>query len=473
MSEVARRAPTLSALLALAWPIVVSRSAQVVVGFTDAAMVADLGDAAMAATTAGSLNSFALLILPFGIVSAVASFASQLAGRGDFEGARRYGWYGLIVAAVGQIACLASLPFMGHAVGLMSHPAEVGGPMRDYLVLRLSTGGAAIGLEALGNYYAGVNRTRIPMLAQILAMVLNVALCWVLIYGHLGAPAMGVRGSALASALATLIAFLALFACFWFRVGAPERDERVPRRASPLRLIELRRVLKFGLPSGLNWFLEFAAFVVFVDLVVADLGTVPLAAMMAVMQLNSIAFMPAFGIASAGAVFVGQAIGAGRKDDVPATVGLTMRVTAAWQGLVALMYLAVPFVLLHPFQPPSDAAVFVATGAVVLRLSAAWQLFDAAANTLAEALRAAGDTTFSSIARAVIAWGIFTPGVFVSVRSLRGGIVAATLWLVAYLALLAGVLWLRFRSDRWREIRLVDHASEELLPEEAPAPAEG
>src|SRR5262245_6305133 len=80
-------------LLALAWPIVISRSSQVVVGFCDALMVRHLGESALAATTTGALNTFTFYILPMGVVFIVSSFASQFHGANDGAGARRYGFY--------------------------------------------------------------------------------------------------------------------------------------------------------------------------------------------------------------------------------------------------------------------------------------------------------------------------------------------------------------------------------------------
>ena len=85
-------------LAALAWPIVLARSAQSVIGFCDAAMVAPLGEEALAAATTGALNAFGLMSLPMGTVFIVQSYAAQLAGAGDLAGARRYAWYGLVVA---------------------------------------------------------------------------------------------------------------------------------------------------------------------------------------------------------------------------------------------------------------------------------------------------------------------------------------------------------------------------------------
>ncbi|HZY05534.1 MAG TPA: MATE family efflux transporter [Anaeromyxobacteraceae bacterium] len=448
----ARTPPTLRGLLGLAWPIVVSRSSQVVVGISDAVMVAHLGEAALAATTTGAMNAFVLFIFPMGVVFIVSSFSSQLLGRGDLAGARRYGWYGLAVAAATQLLGVAGIPAVGSVLGLLDHAPEVRRLMTDYLALRLWSGGAAIGLEALGNYYGGLGNTRLPMRASVAAMVLNVAGNWLLIDGHLGAPAMGVRGAALASALSTGAAFLGLLAVFL------AEGRRAPGRGR-LRARELGRMLRFGLPSGLNWFFEFFAFMFFVNVVVGGLGTTSLAALMAVIQVNSFSFMPAFGLASAGAILVGQAIGAGGRDEVPRLVWLTFAATGTWQVAVGLTYLLVPGVIFAPFaRDPASAEGLLAAGTRMLALSAAWQLFDATVATLAESLRAAGDTAFTMWARVAVAWLVFVPGSWITVRRLGGGDLAAVGWIVGYLALLAGVLLCRFRAGAWRRLELIEPA---------------
>ncbi len=442
----------LRTLLALAWPIVVSRSSQVVVGVSDAVMVAHLGAHALAATTAGAMNSFSLFIFPMGVVFIVSSYAAQLTGMGDPAGARRFGWYGLLLAALTQVAGVAAIPFAGWALSKSGLPADVQPLMDGYLAIRLWSSGAAVGLEALANYYGGLGNTRRPMVASVAAMTLNVLGNWLLIDGHLGFPAMGVRGSALASAVATTLAFTGLFAVFVF-------EGRHLSRTRPLTWSELRQMLRFGLPSGFNWFFEFFAFNFFVTVIVAGLGTTVLAALMSVMQVNSVAFMPAFGIASAGAILVGQAIGAGRKDEVPGLVGLTFRVAAAWQGLVGALYLLAPDLIMSAFATDATTGpALVETGRRMLLLSTAWQLFDAGAAVVSEALRAAGDTAFTLWARTVLAWGLFVPGSWVSVRVLGAGDLVAVGWILVYLGSLALVLWLRLRTGAWRKLQLVEPA---------------
>jgi MATE family multidrug resistance protein len=345
---------------------------------------------------------------------------------------------------------MAGALFVPFALSKFSYAPDVRELMTRYMQIRLLSGGAAMGIEALGAYYAGQGNTRLPMIASIFAMVLNVALNWVLIRGHLGAPAMGVPGSALASSLATWVAFVAFFA-FFVRERAPSSKQAFAKSAR-----EYGRMMRFGLPSGLNWFFEFFAFNVFINVVVAGLGTPALGAMMAVFNINGLSFMPAFGLASAGAILVGQSIGAGRKEDVPRVLVLTLRTSVLWQAGVGIAYLVVPRLLMSPFARGEDAAAMMDVGVRMVMLSSAWQVFDAIGMTTAESLRAAGDTTWPLAARLVLAWGVFLPGTFYTARFLHGTDVHAMLWIVAYMGLLALALWLRFRSGRWRSIELTE-----------------
>lgn len=435
--------PGLRDLLRLAWPIVISRATQTIVGLADALMVAPLGAAALAATTTGAMNTFVLLILPMATTFIVQSFAAQLFGKGDHVGARRFALYGLAIAVFAELLALATLPAIGPVLGGFGYAPAVRTAMHAYLLGRLPSAGAAVGLEALAAYYGGVGRTRVPMVANVSAMVLNVGLNAILIDGRFGVPAYGVAGAAYASSIATFVAFAGLLVYF-------VREGALPRP----RLSELVRTLRFGLPSGLNWFLEFLAFMFFVNVVVVGLGTESLAALMGVLQINSVSFMPAFGIASAGAILVGQAIGKGDKDDVPRLVKTTFFTSASWQGVVGLAYLLVPGLLFAPFA--RGAPELLSIGARMLVLSTGWQLFDSAATALAETLRAAGDTTWPLIARLVIAWVLFVPGSWLAVHHFHGGEMAAIGFLIAYLGLLAILLFARFRAGAWRRVELTE-----------------
>lgn len=465
-------APGLRALITLAWPIVLARSAQSVISFSDAAMVADLGDDALAAATAGAFNALGLLVLPMGITFIIQSYAAQLAGQGDLASARRYGWYGLILAGLAMLLTIAAIPAIGPTLELTGHAPAVRELMAEYVAIRMLSTGLVVGTEALGNWFAGLGNTRVSMRASLVAMVVNIALNWVLIYGNLGAPALGVQGAAWASVFASAAGFIVCCAAFWRArepsalgkvvVGHVEQPLPVLPDISNGRLNsrEFARMMRFGLPNGLNWFLEFAAFLIFINLVVAELGTVAVAALMAVVAVNSVSFMPAFGLASAGAVLVGQAIGAGQHDAVPRIALRTWSVTAVWQGLVSVLYFAIPVPLMAIFaRDELTSSEVVTLGAQLLAISAVWQLLDATVMTISEALRAAGDTAWTLGARIVLSWVIWLPLAWLSVFVWDGGAIAATWSMVVYFVFLALVMVLRFRNGAWRRIDLTGHGS--------------
>lgn len=443
------QAPTVRDLFVLAWPMILGRAAQSVVGFTDAVFVAPLGPDALAATGNGALNAFAVFMLPLGVAFIVQSFAAQLSGQPDKARLRRYGWYGLGIALIAELAALAIIPMVPWMLSHSEYTPAVRALMGEYVALRLVGVGAAVGVEALSNWFGGQGDTRVGLVASVLVMGVNVPLAWWLIHGGVGLPAMGVRGAALASIVASFSGF-AYVAWVFARAG-----RGLPRVG--WRWAEFRRVLRFGLPNGVNWFLEFGAFLFFIDFVFVRMGTAALAALMAVLQLNSIAFMPAFGLSNAGAIHVGQAIGAGEHDAVPALVRRAVIAACGWMGVVGVGYALAPRWLLSLFASDvaGGRAAFMAVGVPLLWVAVAWQLFDATAMAFSEALRAAGDTAWPMRMRIAVSWGLFVPVTMATAR-MGGGPVAALGWVVAYMALLSALLVWRFRGGAWRTMKLTE-----------------
>ena len=438
-------------LLALALPMVLARATQSVVTFADAVQVEHLGAGSLAATATGGLNVVGLVILPMGTVFIVQSFVAQLTGRGEADQAPRFAWYGILIAAISGVLAIAALPAVEPLLSLTGYSPTVQQEMADYIELRFFAVGAIVGIEAIGNWYGGLGNTWMSMIAGVITMVIDIFLNWVMIDGHLGCPAMGVNGAALSSTISSWIGLAFLAFAFWRRWGNAPRGERVV-----LSKRELGRVIRFGLPNGMNWFLEFAAFQLFINVVLSSLGDVTVAALMAVLAINSVGFMPAFGLASAGAILAGQAIGGGAKDEVWPIMKTTLLCTMTWMGVIGVLYLVMPAWILALFDTKGQTPEMISIGITMLLISAAWQLFDATAMTLAETLRAAGDTFWTAAARLILAWFVFTPIAVLVVMVWDGGAVGAMLCLVGYLGLLAAALGYRFRTGAWRRIELIE-----------------
>ncbi|MEZ4287831.1 MAG: 2-phospho-L-lactate guanylyltransferase [Polyangiales bacterium] len=197
-------------LWALAWPLILARSSQAVVGLCDAAMVAPLGDASLAATTTGAFNVYAVIIFPMGIVMMVQSFSSQLKGEGRPEAARRFAYYALLIAVIAALIVGASLPFLGVIASRLGYEASVATGIADYMRVRLFATVFILGVEAIGNWFSGIGDTKTPMIAGLFVMVSNIVLNWFFIEGHGGAPAWGIEGAAFASGAASALGFLYL-----------------------------------------------------------------------------------------------------------------------------------------------------------------------------------------------------------------------------------------------------------------------
>lgn len=441
-------------LLTLALPMVLARASQSVMTFADALQVKDLGEDAIAATATGGLNSMTFVMLPIGLTFIVQSFVGQLVGRGDLADTRRFAWYGLGFAlAAGVVAALA-VPLVMPVLATTSYSPAVRELMGGYMQIRLLSVAAAVGIEALGSWYGGLGNTWMQMVAGLLTMAGAVLGNALLI------PHYGVDGAAVACVLATWLGFGFLAVSFWRGWGgAPKPTTRLG-----LSWRELLRVARFGLPNGLNWFLEFAAFAIFLNVVVAKLGSATVAAFNVVFAVNSIAFMPAFGVASAGSILAAQQIGKNARDQVWSVVKLTLTVTCAWETSLAVIYFLAPEPIITWFAPDAGGAHLVALGSTLLVISAIWGVFDATAMTFGETLRAAGDTAWPAKLRTAIAWLCFIPISYVVVRAWgEGAADAAMVCLVVYLAILAIVLALRFRSGAWKHIQLIEPKVEDVL----------
>jgi MATE family multidrug resistance protein len=441
----------LRSLLALAGPMVLARATQSVITFADAIQVEHLGSGALAATATGGLNVLGVIILAMGTVFIVQSFVAQLVGAGQRDATPRFASYGLLLALVAGVLALALIPTIDPLLGLTSYSPHVRDEMSRYMEIRFLSVAAVVGVEALGNWYGGLGNTWMQMVAGLISMVVAFACNYLLIDGHLGFPALGVAGAAWGAVIASWAGFAFLGLAFWRRWGGAPTT---PQRA--LSLHELRRVVRFGLPNGLNWFLEFAAFQVFINIVMSHLGDETVAALNAVLAVNSIGFMPVFGLASAGAILAGQAIGRGDKDAVWPHVKLTLAVAMTWMGALAIVYVIAPGSILAVFDSEGRSPHLVEIGTTMLLISAAWQLFDATSMTLSETLRAAGDTFWTAALRLILAWFVFTPAALLVVFEWNGGAAGAMLCLVGYLGLLAIALGLRFRAGAWRRIQLIE-----------------
>ncbi len=452
------RGPTRE-LLHLALPIVGLTVSRMLMGFVDFVMVSWLGTDAQAAISPATLFVFAVGCAGMGVATAVQTFVSQAAGRGESHEAGGYAWQSLYIAValtvvVGPAAIVADTWFAWLA-RLAGHPAQIIPLEVEYVRIALWSALIAVMTVGLEGFFNGIQRPRVALVAALVALAVNTLGNWLLIFGNLGFPRMGIAGAA----VATVIGFGARTLVLVVAMLDPTIDQQYHTRRSLLfRWDKLKGLLGVGGPTAVQWILDLGSWVVFLGWIIPAFGLVAMAATNVGLQLLHLSFMPAIGIGIALCSQVGFAIGQGRPEEARLRTRVALGVTVGYMGVAGLLFLLARGPLIALFN--ADPTV-IAAGSVVMIWAAIFQVFDAMGITYMNALRGAGDTRFPAVVMAVCCWGVFVGGGVVAARlvpswGLSGPWGACTL----YIVLVGVALWWRWRGHAWQRIRLFEGAAD-------------
>ena len=373
-------------LLALAAPVILAEIGWMAMGIVDTIMVGPLGPAAIAAAGMGSSVFTAIVIFGMGLMLGLDTFVSRAYGARRLDECLEWLHHGVWLAVIVG-------PLLVGATWLVSLTLDAWGLHPEIRVLvgpylrGISVGALPLLLYAgFRRYLQGIHVVKPVMFALISANLVNAAANWILIYGHLGFPAMGVQGSAWATNLARV--YMAVFLYVAIRVVHRRRGDAHPHVPLHLTMVRMRRLIGLGLPAASQLALEVGGFAAATALA-AKLDPVSSGGHQIALNLAGLAFMVPLGLASASAVRVGHALGAG--DPVRAR-------RAGWAALgVGSALMIVIGVSLLTFRTPllrvfTDDARLIAVGIQLLAVAAAFQLFDGIQAVATGVLRGAGDT---------------------------------------------------------------------------------
>lgn len=454
-------------LALLAGPIIATMISRTVMSFADFMMVSWISDEAMAAVMPAGISVWCMICFGFGVVTVTNTFVSQSLGKGQLSECSRYTWQGIYVAVLIGLVVLPAWWLAPHYFALAGHAPEV--QRLEVIYFRVSLFGVmpAVAANVVANFFNGIHKPSIGLIAAVIANAFNVAANYVLIFGHLGFPAMGIAGAAWATGAASLLQ-VTILACVWLGpVYATAYASRVSWRPSWIRL---KRIIRVGLPIGVQFESDIFGFTVFTVFMVGAYGTAQLAANNLAFKFLEIAFMPVVGLSIALTAAVGKAIGRGRPDYA--------RLVTRWAIGAALCYMFViaSAYLLFRFQLPgllTDDPEVIAWAAKLLILCAAFQLFDAFGITMTGALRGAGDTFWPGMTTFTLTVTVFLGGGYAMMTYAPhlqsiGPWIAATVYICAY----GVVMSLRWWLGPWEKIDLfADRKPKAVEPKLAIEPA--
>ena len=444
-------------VLRLAWPCILENLTVIMISFIDAAMIGVLGPAATAAVGVNASPSWLLggLVQSLGVGG--TALVARLIGAGEHREAGRVSALVLRMALLLSAFLTVLMLFGAPAIPIMMNAdASIVDEAVAYMrLLALGFIPHYTGIAA-GALIRGAGDTKTPMAAGLLSNGLNVVLNFFLIYEprtvHLFGLAlplwgagMGVRGAAAASALATGIsgAFLLL---------------SLPRKKSVLRVQWraawdgqiVRRVLRVAYPAALERAAINLGQIMFARMV-SSVGVAAFAAHNQSIQVESLGYMPAHGFAAAATTLVGQGLGAGRPEDARERGGRAIFLCLLLlTGVGAFLFAAAPF-LISLLTPDAEVR---AIGAMLIRICAFEQPFNALSIVTAGALRGAGDTKVPFYYSLVSMWGVRIALAWVLGTRLGFGVAGFWWAMVADLGVRGTLLVLRFRRGRWVNARV-------------------
>ena len=434
-------------LLRLALPMVVSQGAFAMMIFTDRYFMSQIDPAHMAAALGGGVASFFSFCFFVGLVAYANALTAQYLGAGEPEKCPR-------VVTQGMIMTVMSVPFLTLIAFLvagifesMGHePAQVELERSYYLIL-MSGVLVTLAKVCISSYFAGIGRTHVVMICDVFGLVINVPLCYVMVFGKLGFPALGIVGAGVSTVVATVLAFL-LFVAFYFR--KEHRETFAVLHSFSLDVKILRRFWRLGFPSGLELFLNVAAFNLFL-LMFQSYGVAEGAAAAIVFNWDILSFVPMIGLNVGVISMIGRFVGARDMARVNEVMTAAFVVALAYSAVLAIIYITFRYPLVEVFAPPSGdfTAIRELSAFMMIGLSS-YVMVDAVILVSGGVLRGAGDTRWLMVASVSLHWAMLVAQFFI-IRVFDFGPKVSWIALVALAFAIALFYTLRLYGGHWRD----------------------
>jgi multidrug resistance protein, MATE family len=442
-------------LLDVAVPLILSTGSLTMMLFMDRMFLAWHSTSAVAAAVPGGITYFTICCLFMGTAQYVNSIVAQNHGAGHKRACARAVTQGILFSVVSIPLILLCIPFGQEVLRWAGHGPELLALEHEYFKI-LMFGGTILPINAaLSSFFSGRGKTRIVMWGNLAGNLANIVLDYLLIFGNFGFPEMGIRGAAIATATTNAVPTLYWLGLF---LSKKYQSEYKTRRSFVWDRELFSLLIRYGAPSGVQFFLDVAAFTVFV-LLIGRLGEANLAASNIVLCIEMLVFLPMTGMSIATSTLVGEYIGRGKLEIAEKSVSAALRLSLLYTGIWALLFLFTPKPFLNLFtiggHAGADLSAIIDTAMILIKFIACYTLFDVAFIIYSGALKGAGDTKFAMWAQIIIAWGLFAAPVYIGMVHFNWGLYTAWACVLFYVVVLGTVFWLRFRAGKWKTLSLI------------------
>jgi MATE family multidrug resistance protein len=438
---------TLRELARLSLPMVVSHGSFAVMVFSDRWFLAQIDSVHVAAAMGGGVAMFFCSSFFIGLITYANALVAQYYGAGDFHKCPKVATQGFLIALV-SVPFLALIGYgMGRAFDYLGHDSTQVSLERAYFYT-LMLGSAFTLLKAcLASYFAGIGRTQVVMITDVLAIFINIPLSWLLIFGKFGLPELGILGAGLGTVTATAFA-IGIYLLFYL-----SRDHRAQFSVGKSWGIEpgiLRRYLRLGTPSAVESFMNTATFNLFL-LMFQSFGVVQGAAMAIVFNWDMLSFIPMIGLNIGVMTLIGRFVGAGDMARANQVISSGLILSLGYTGTLAILFLIFRVNLINVFATPDGHFGEIRELASIMMLGlTTYMMADAIILICGGALRGAGDTRWIMFTSTSVHWLMLIAQYFVIVKWRAGPLVSWWVFVVMLISL-AFIYAARLFRGRWRQ----------------------
>lgn len=473
-SESHHKPGSLRELITVALPLVLSAGSLSLMSAADRIILAGYSADSLAAVTPASMLHWTVVCIPLGTILYANTFIAQFDGAGRRDRLMAALWQAIWLAVISGILLTGCIPFSRQVFSLAGQPAGV--IEQEAAYFNTLCGGSLFLLLSMGLscFFSGRQRTTVVMYVNMLGVVINFGLDYVLVFGPGPFPELGIQGAALATVLARCVEIVIYVSLM---VRSDSRRKYQPGLYwRPDRGL-LLQYLRYGFPSGLHYFMDNSGFTTFL-MIVGSLGRDALAATNLAFSVNGLIFVPLLGFGTAIQTLVGYHLGAGNVQAASRTTWTAAGLAVFWTGLAAILLVLFPAVALKPFflfagrstQAGVSLDSLTSTVILLLQFVAVYSVFDALAVVFSSALRGAGDTVFPMVLTMCSSWLVMVAPAVWMTRSKQAEVSHVWMACAAHISLTGGSMLLRFLTGRWKQIRLItsgvsgDHTG--ILPEQ-------
>ena len=446
-------------VLVIAIPLILSTATWSIQHFVDRMFLTWYSPEAIAAAMPAGMLNFSMVSIFMGTAGYVTTFVAQYYGARQFHRIGPALWQGVYISLFGGLLILCAIPFAESFFSLVGHSPLVQQNEVAYFEILCLGGGAYAASYALSGFFSGRGKTWPVLWVNVATTVVNLVLDYALIFGHWGFPELGIRGAGIATVVAGIFSLLMFFALL---CSGSNNDTFHTIKGWRLERDLFVRLLRYGFPSGVQFFLEMAGFTAFV-LLVGRLGIASLAATNIAFNINTLAFMPMIGCGIAISVLVGQYLGGDKPDRAQSVVYSGFHLTLVYMLSIASAYVLVPDVFVAPFALRADPGEFseiYGYSIVLLRFVAVYSVFDTMNIIFCSAIKGAGDTRYVMLVTVILSVFLFIIPVYLAVVVFELGLMVAWVFATIYITLLGVIFYLRFLGGKWKTMRVIEQRAE-------------